>query len=195
MPTVRMRTATSAVSLLLAGAALSGCSGAKGAPADQGGPGSGSGASTGSTSTLSSPQHSSSAPESAAAGIPDGTWAREITTAEITRRGLTLAPEEMTSNYLDDGSVQLVLKTQGKRWTILVQDDAGEFEVGDLGSTSYDGQGRWVQSSDSTGSALLLVWEVDGNALTTSGLTLPDGQPIDEDGTHLFTEGTWQRTG
>ena len=195
MPTARMRTATTATSLVLAGSLLAGCSGATGSPADQGDPGSGSGAPTGSTSAPSSPQHSSSAPESAAAGIPDGTWAREITTAEITRRGLKLAPEEMTSNYLDDGSVQLVLKTQGERWTILVQDDAGEFEVGDLGSTSYDGQGRWVQSSDSTGSALLLVWGVNGNALTTSGLTSPDGQPIDDDGAHLFTEGTWQRTG
>ena len=142
-----------------------------------------------------SPGLPSGAPGAVAAGIPDGTWVREITTAEITRRGLSLAPEEITGNYLDDGSAQVVLKTQGSRWSILVQDDAGEFEVGDLGETSYDAQGRWVQSSDSTGSALLLVWDVNGDALTTSGLTSPDGQPIDEDGTHLFTEGTWQRQG
>lgn len=194
MPTARMTTATTAAVLSLAGALLAGCSGATGAPADQGGSGSGSTAPTVSTTTPSTPEQASGAPEGATTtGIPDGTWAREITTAEINRRGLTLPPEEMTSNYLDDGTVELVLKTQGKRWSILVQDDAGEFEVGDLGNTSYDAQGRWVQSSDSTGSAVLLVWEVNGNGLTTSGLTAADGQPIDENGAHLFTEGTWHR--
>ncbi len=31
--------------------------------------------------------------------------------------------------------------------------------------------------------------------LTTSGLTTAVGQPIDEDGDHLFLEGTWHRQG
>ena len=192
MRKTQMTTAPTMTALLISTALLAGCSGATGASAGGAGAAPRSGAQTASPTTAPSQSPSSSTPVSTVAGIPDGTWVREVTTGEIARRGLHLTPNEITSNYLDDGSGQVVLKTQGKRWTILVQDNAGAYEVGDLGDTSYDAQGRWVQSSDATGGALLLVWKVDGNSLTTSGVTSPDGQPID-DGTHLATEGTWQR--
>jgi hypothetical protein len=192
MWTAQMTTAPKMTALLISAALLAGCSGATGASAGGAGASPRSGAQTASPTTAPSQSPSSSTPASAVAGIPDGAWVREITKGEIARRGLHLSPKEMTANYLDDGKVQLVLKTLGKRWSILVQDDAGAYEVGDLGSTSYDAQGRWVQSSDATGSALLLVWKLDGKSLITSGLASPDGQPID-DGTHLVTEGTWHR--
>lgn len=127
--------------------------------------------------------------------IPDATWVREVTTAEITSRGLELTPEELASNYLADGAAQVVLKTQGNRWAVLVQDDAGEFELGDMGKSSYDDDGRWVQSSDATGDALLLVWTLTGDTLTTADLTTASGGAVDDDGAHLFLEGTWQRQG
>ena len=189
MRTTRVTTAGAAMALLITGAPLAGCSSGSEPATGQEGSGEPAVSATASPAT----EQSGGAAGGVAAGIPDGTWVREITTAEITRRGLNLAPEEITSNYLDDGSAQLVLKTQGARWSILVQDDAGEFEVGDLGETTYDAQGRWVQSSDSTGSTVLLVWKVNGDALTTSQLTSPEGQPLGEDGAQLFLEGAWQR--
>ena len=67
--------------------------------------------------------------------------------------------------------------------------------MGDLGDSSYDAQGRWLQSSDTNGGAVLLVWDVTGDALTTSDLTTASGSPINEDGAQLFLEGTWQRQG
>ena len=143
------------------------------------------------SATSSAPDHSASAP---AARIPDGTWTRDVTTAEITKRGLHIGPDVITANYLDDGSVRLVLKTQGTRWSILVQDNAGAFEVGDQGSTRYDAEGRWVQESDSTGGSILLGWAVSDDTLTTSIPTSGDGpQPSDDE--RLFVEGPWRRNG
>jgi hypothetical protein len=113
--------------------------------------------------------------------------------AEIARRGLHLPPEEVIANYLDDGSARVVLKTQGARWSLLIQDNAGAYEVGDLGTTSYDSASRWVQRSDSTGSTLLLAWKVNGDTLITSGLTPPAGQPPLGDGEQVFLEGSWKR--
>jgi len=182
MRTLRTTIVRTGTALLLTGGLLAGCTGDEGDPSGTG-------------DTTSSSEQPSSTPTAAAAGIPDGTWVREVTTAEIASRGLTLSAKEITGNYLDDGAAQLVLKTAGTRWALLVQDDAGEFEMGDLGDSSYDAQGRWLQSSDTNGGAVLLVWDVTGDALTTSDLTTASGSPINEDGAHLFLEGTWQRQG
>ena len=124
----------------------------------------------------------------AAQGIPVGTWTREVTLAEISRRGLTLSSKEVADNHLTDGSVRLVLQTRSSSWSLLVEDDTGQLEVGDTGSTGYDAEGRWVQHGDNTGGVTVLSWRVDGPALVTSGLSAsaPDGD-------HVFLEGTWLR--
>ena len=83
--------------VLLAGGLLAGCTGDPSGTGD----------------TTSSSEQPSSTPTAAAAGIPDGTWVREVTTAEIASRGLKLSAKEITGNYLDDGAAQLVLKTAG----------------------------------------------------------------------------------
>lgn len=188
-----MRATHPATAILISVALLGGCSDDAQTPT---GPGAADPAAA-SRSVPATPSSSPAAPSKTTTGqltaIPDGTWAREITTAEITRRGLHLLREEITANYLDDGSARVVLKTQGSRWSMLVQDDAGAYEVGDLGTTSYDSAGRWVQGSDSTGGTLLLVWKVNGDTLVTSGLTPPAGQPPLGDGEHVFLEGSWKR--
>jgi hypothetical protein len=176
MKTARMAIVRTGTALLLACGLLAGCTGE---PSD----------------TTSGTAQPSSTPTAAAAGIPNGTWVREVTTGEIASRGLTLSAEEITSNYLDDGAAQLVLKTQGTRWALLVQDNAGEFEMGDLGESSYDEQGRWLQSSDATGDSLMLMWDVAGDTLTTSDLTTTSGRPIYDAGAQIFLVGTWQRQG
>ncbi|WP_406832286.1 hypothetical protein ABEG17_05525 [Pedococcus sp. KACC 23699] len=172
-------TRTKTTTVLVAGLLLTGCAGATGRP---------------STTPSTSARMASTASTSSQARIPDGTWTRDITKAEITRRGLHIAPDVLTANYLDDGSVRLVLKTQGSRWSILVQDDAGAYEVGDKGETTYDAKGLWVQASDSTGTSMLIAWTVRGGTLTTSIHTSPDGpKPADDD--VLFLGGQWDRTG
>lgn len=174
-----MRTAIKAVAALVAGALLAGCAGATDG--------------TSGTASVSSTTDSA-ASTGPGARIPDGTWSREVTTAEISRRGLTIAPEVIVGNYLDDGRARLVLKTQGSRWSILVEDNEGAFEVGDQGDTSYDAKGRWVQASDSSGGSGLIVWAVSGDTLTTSMARTTSGpQPADDD--RLFLEGDWQRQG
>ncbi|KQU64137.1 hypothetical protein [Phycicoccus sp. Root101] len=177
-----MRTRTEAATLLAVGILLAGCGGAP---------------DSGQATQSSSPPPSTTAPTSTApatdkARIPDGTWTREVTKAEITRRGLQIPPEVITGNYLDDGSVRLVLKSQAARWSILVEDDAGAFEVGDQGGTSYDAEGRWVQASDSTGGSVLIDWKISGDTLTTS---IPKSGPQLSDEERLFLEGPWHRQG
>ena len=172
-------TRTKATTVLVGALLLSGCSGATGSPSTTPSPA----ARVAGTASTSSP-----------ARIPDGTWTRDVTKAEITRRGLHIAPDVLTANYLDDGSVRLVLKIQGSRWSILVQDDAGAFEVGDKGGTAYDANGLWIQASDSTGTSMLIAWTVRGGTLTTSMHTSPKGpKPADDD--VLFLAGQWHRTG
>ena len=180
-----MRTAPAATAILISGALIGGCSGGAQPPAGQG-----AGKQVAATQSVSAPPSPTSAELTA---IPDGAWARDITTAEMTRRGLHLSPEEITANYLDDGTVRVVLRTQGPRWSLLVEDDIGAYEVGDLGTTSYDSTGRWVQGSDSTGGSLTVAWKVNGDTLVTSGITPPPGQPPVGDAEHVFLEGSWNR--
>lgn len=189
-----MKTAPAATALLISGALLGGCSGDAQLPTAQGTAKPVAAPRSGPATPSTSPAATSTATIGKLTAIPDGTWARTVSTAEITRRGLHLTPQEMTSNYLDDGRDRVVLKTQGSRWSILVQDDAGAYEVGDLGTTSYDSTGRWVQGSDSAGGGtLLLAWKVNGDTLVTSGLSAPKGQAPPGDGEHVFLEGNWKR--
>ncbi|MFK5636119.1 hypothetical protein [Ornithinimicrobium sp. LYQ103] len=169
--------------LVLAGALTVGCSpGAQPDSPNDGPP------------SVATPGTATRAPSSTttAARIPDGTWAREITTEEIERRDLELPPGFVVDNYLADGSVKVVLRTQGSRWSILVQDDAGAFEVGDSGGSTYDTEGRWVHTDDVSGTTRVLEWELEDDSLTTSALTRPEGQSPPEDDERLVLEGTWQ---
>ena len=180
-----MRTAPAATAILAIGALLGGCSGGAQPPAGQG-----AGKAVAAARSVSPPPSPIPAELSA---IPDGAWARDITTADVTRRGLHLSPEEITANYLDDGTVRVVLRTQGPRWSLHVQDDVGAYEVGDLGTTSYDSTGRWVQGSDSTGGSLTVAWKLNGDTLVTSGIRPPAGQPPVGDAEQVFLEGSWKR--
>lgn len=168
--------------LVFAGALTVGCSpGAAGSLPD-GGPGS---AATHGTA--------SEAPTSTTTlALPDGTWTREITTEEVERRQLELPANFLVDNYMADGGVLLALKTKGSRWSILLQDDAGAFEVGDLGSSTYDDDARWIMTGDGTRRSLMLEWKINGPILTTSGLASPQGQPPPDDAERLILEGTWQ---
>lgn len=174
-----MRTAAKTTAMVVASILLAGCAAAT---------------RSGAATSSSPPRADGTSSSSSSPRIPDGTWSREVTTAEISRRGLRISPDVITANYLDDGSVRLVLKTQGSRWSILVEDDKGAFEVGDQGGTSYDAQGRWVQASDSTGDSILLGWAVSGDTLTTSvPTTTPGRRPTDDE--RLFVEGAWRHQG
>lgn len=188
-----MRTTHATTALLVSGVLFAGCSDGAVAPTGQGAPEPVAAARSVPATPPTSQAAASSSTTRGVRAIPDGAWAREVTAAEITRRGLHLSPEEITGNYLDDGTARLVLKIQGSRWSLLGQDNAGAYGVGDLGTTSYDSAGRWVQHSDSTGGTLLLAWKVNADTLVTYRVEPPAGHPPLGDDVHLFLEGSWKR--
>ena len=104
-------------------------------------------ASTLSPTTSASP--TTAAPPEASEAIPDGTYSRVVIGEEAVAAGFD--PEVVETVIGADGELPIVLKVAGDRWSLFVTNDSGIAELGDLGTASYDGDGRWVIVSESVG--------------------------------------------
>jgi hypothetical protein len=137
---------------------------------------------------------------SVAAGdvIPDGTYSRTATRAD--GEALGLEPALLDSVFSADGELPIEFEIEGDKWRHYVTNDAGIRELGDLGTSSYDEDGRWVTVSESTGCpgcVGILEWTYDNDTLTLSNLVtdtleldLPESDYLIG---KLVTEGVYQR--
>jgi hypothetical protein len=151
-------TSAAAVTALVAALALAGCSGGD----DNATPSAAPEAPTTGTATSDDP-----GPEASGAGrIPDGAYSKAATEADADAAGLS---EELREESLgSDGQMPTTIEFDGDRWTIYVTNDAGIAEVGDLGALEYDGQGRLVTTSESTGCpgcVWVADWSLEGETL------------------------------
>ena len=119
--------------------------------------------------------------------IPDGRWARDITTVQARAQGFRASPEWLAANGLTDGRSRLYLDFRRARWTVVVEDDGGSPAVGDQGPVVYDALGRWVQAG-----SLAIEWSVAGDTLTTRNVVRVDGRPAEPD-ERFVLEGVWTR--
>lgn len=98
--------------------------------------------------------------------LPDGTWQRMVTETEAAALGV---PRRDVLRHLgDDGRLPLALTVVGDIWAITTTSDAGTVEVGDLGRSTYDDQGRLLTTSASSecpGCEAAVAWRVDGDDL------------------------------
>lgn len=119
--------------------------------------------------------------------VPDGTWQRVVTEAGAAALGI---PRRDVVRHLgDDGRLPLALTVLGDTWAITTTSDAGAVEVGDLGHSTYDEQGRLLTTSASSacpGCEAVLAWRVVGDDLV---LEPAGGLGAVE---RLMTEGRWQ---
>lgn len=120
-------------------------------------------------------------------GLPDATWFRVATEARAASLGV---PGAAIARHLGaDGRLPLALTVVDGTWAITRTGDTGQVEVGDLGTSTYDGRGDLVTTSESAGCPgcrAVLRWRLAGDDLV---LTSADGRldPV----ARLVTEGTW----
>jgi hypothetical protein len=124
--------------------------------------------------------------------IPDGTYGKSATIAEAKRLGLE---KDVAAEILgEDGSQRLEIKIAGDRYVHFVEEDAA-MVVGDEGTATYDADGNWVATSESTGCpgcVLTFGWSLNGGRLTLTMLdTTEAGDPVDVLVSRLVTEGEW----
>jgi TRAP-type C4-dicarboxylate transport system substrate-binding protein len=113
--------------------------------------------------TPTAPPASSVAPSAAPpATIPDGVYRRVATVAEGEAMGLD--PQLVRDMVGPDGQTPIAFEISGDSWTHLVTNDAGIEEVGDRGTSSYDEQGRWVQTNQS--GSFPYLWELRDGVLS-----------------------------
>lgn len=124
--------------------------------------------------------------------IPDGTWSKVATAAQARRLGLDAPVVQRMLGA--DGKLPVTLRIAGDRWTILVTEEDGGIPVaGDVGSLSYDGEGRLVTVSESEGCPGCVgtyAWRLAGDSLTLE--FAPAGKPPEDD-ERLVTEGVFRR--
>ena len=99
--------------------------------------------------------------------VGEGGWEREAT--EDRARALGLSPRTIARYVGEDGVLPLGMKLQMQTYAIYVVDDDGEPRTYDLGSYSYDDEGRLVLTSSSTtcdDCTTTLGWQQDGDRLT-----------------------------
>lgn len=106
--------------------------------------------------------------------ISDGMYRRVITTADGETVGMD--PESAAEWFGPDGEMPLGLRIDGGGYEILVTNDAGVEEVGDVGTVEYGDDGR-LQVVDSLGGHLTIDWMDDDGLLTTE--LLGDGHEPD----------------
>ena len=110
--------------------------------------------------------------------IPDGTYSRTATRAEGEELGLD---EGLLDAVLGaDGEMPVILEIEGDLWWFSVANDAGVFELGDLGTLTYEDDDRVVMVSESTGSpggTMVLEWTFDGEVLEMHALDNGD-EPV-----------------
>ena len=124
--------------------------------------------------------------------IPDGRYSRIATIADAERLGID--PDgPATAGLGADGEVAITFEIEGDRWTHFVTDDAGGVAVGDLGTASYDEDGRWVTVSESAGCAgcvLAYEWTLVDGTLTLK--LVPTEFHVVHDNELFMTDGVYE---
>lgn len=123
--------------------------------------------------------------------IPPGTYSRVILRDEAIAEGFDA---DLVDALLGpDGELSQAIEITTDGWVHHVTNDAGFSEVGDLGTYSYDEDGRWVLTSESTGCpgcVAVVDWALTNGILT---LKFPpmDGPEDPYDEGHLLFVGDW----
>ena len=176
------RIAVIAITLL----ALAGCASGEAAESAKG-------ESPASESTSPSPSSASAdAPSDAWTGevLPDSTWTKTVTLKQAKK--VEVPQAEVPSNFGEDGLMPLTLVFESDSWAIMVADDQGVDEPGDVGTLTYDDRGRLVTTSNSEGCpgcVVTLRWKVVGDTLTIA-MVEKSGDPLEE----LVLSGQWERS-
>lgn len=148
------------------------------------------------TTTRSSEGNAADTPSPAWTGdvIPDGTYRRTATIADAKRLGL---PKDVAAEVLGpDGEQRLEIRIAGDRFVHVVEEQ-GAMVVGDEGTATYDADGNWVATSESSGCPGCVGtfgWSFEGGRLRLTMLdTTEAGDPQEVAISRLVTEGEWVR--
>jgi TRAP-type C4-dicarboxylate transport system substrate-binding protein len=123
--------------------------------------------------------------------IPEATYTRVVTREASLARGLD--PVIVDELLGPDGENVIVLEIADGRWTQYETPDNGQLRVGDLGTYSYDSDGRWVTVSSSGGCRDCVAafdWTFADGVLSLTLVPI-DGEPPYDDGERLITEGDY----
>jgi TRAP-type C4-dicarboxylate transport system substrate-binding protein len=127
--------------------------------------------------------------------IPPGTYSRVILRDEAIAEGFD--PDLVDAMLGPDGELPTAIEITTDRWIHHVTNDAGFSEIGDLGTYTYDEDGRFVATSESTGCpgcVATLDWTLTNGILTLKS-TPVDGQEAPYDDERLMVEGDWTLEG
>ena len=115
----------------------------------------------------------------------------------ITREAFEQAQEvgvdrsEIPPNFGEDGLMPLTFVLESDSWAIMVGNDQGMNEPGDIGTFTYDDHGRLVTTSHSEGCpgcVITLRWTAAQDELTIA-MVEKTGDPLEE----LILSGQWER--
>jgi TRAP-type C4-dicarboxylate transport system substrate-binding protein len=110
--------------------------------------------------------------------IPPGMYSRVILREEAIAEGFD--PDLVGAMLGPDGELPMAIEITADGWIHHVTNDAGFSEIGDLGTYSYDEDGRWVMTSESTGCpgcVAVLDWTLTSGILSVN--FAPGGGPDD----------------
>ena len=124
--------------------------------------------------------------------IPDGTYSKTATIADA--KALGVPKGAATETFGRNGKLPLEFKIADDRYVHLVEAD-GAMVVGDEGTATYDPDGNWVTTSESTGCPGCVTtygWSLEGDRLRLRMLEgTGTGDPVDVLIGRLVTEGEW----
>lgn len=180
-----MRIVHPATALAVAAVVLVGCGGQE--------PSSSAGSDATSSTAGRSPTDRTS-PEWSGEVIPDGTYTKTRTLADARRLGI---PKKRGVEFVgEDGELHVEMRIAGDSWAQFADDD-GPMSLGDEGTATYDAEGSWVTTSNSSGCpgcVATFEWSMKGDRLTLRLLdTTEAGDPVELLLGRLVTEGTWTR--
>lgn len=150
---------------------------------------------SGSTGVADPPAADSSpttAQEWAGETIPDGTYARTATMADVERLGL---PKDRAREFLGkDGESHYELRIEADDWAQFGDFEDAAMTQGDGGTATYDAEGNWVVTSPGCGCVSTMGWQFDEDQLTLKMLdTTESGDPVELLIARLVMEGKWTR--
>ncbi|HEU4543390.1 MAG TPA: hypothetical protein VFR23_19825 [Jiangellaceae bacterium] len=126
---------------------------------------------------VTGPSTPQAAPDSAESEvIPLGTFVKTETREDLTAAG---ADESvLDQGFAGVNEIRITWKIDDGRWTQFQSLDGQADEPGDLGTYTYDEDGRWVLTSDGCpGCVNAIEWSFDGGVLTLSKFGV---EPVDE---------------
>jgi hypothetical protein len=127
--------------------------------------------------------------------IPDGTYVKTRTTADAKRLDI---PKDAAAVLLgQDGEFHVELRIAGDAFAMLSDDGDEALSQGDGGTATYDADGNWVLTSDSTGCpgcVQTFAWSLKGDRLTLRMLDPTEaGDPLNVLLSRLVTDGAYTR--